>query len=119
MGKTKTIFAAVCVTALFSAETNVGAGQGLTASEWIAQCNDQLLTYRALCHQYALGVADGLRMWHDLRRSTALICIPDRTTAEQLVSVGQRYFQDNPRHREQPAGAFLTLAFQDTWSCED
>ena len=103
--------------ALFASLGTAHAAPGQTGTEWMRDCDDKLLTMRALCSQYALGVAGGLRLWQIGDLQTARVCLPDKVTADQLVAVARKYYKDQPKDRHMVSFVFLGLAFLDAWPC--
>jgi hypothetical protein len=68
-----------------------------------------------MCHNYILGVADGIGAFADLYGVKD--CVPDGVEARDMKDVFINYYKAHPENRRLGAQQLVTAAFIDAWGC--
>ena len=108
-----TSIAAALAAILFA--TPAGAAPLMTGNSYLDYCARK---DRMICESYTVGVLDGLIAWRFLDPAATQICIPERATTPQLISVATDFIRAAPKYRHYDALQLLAVAYKEAFPCE-
>jgi len=101
----------------FLANSAIAGDNGFSGNDWLKMCENK--SSQALCYSYTLGLVEGLHAWKALRPDNAPICFPENVYTRQLVELGMKFVRENPETRHRYAWYNLTMAYRQTFPCEE
>ena len=109
----KIIIAAALAACLFASPA--AAAPLMTGNSYLDYCARK---DRTVCDSYTIGIIDGIIVWRFLDRASTQICIPERATTPQLVSVATDFIRSMPKYRHYDALQLLAVAYKEAFPCE-
>ena len=109
------VFVAAMLVAM-ATSISTPARANITGNDWLEMCEED----DATCALYARGVAEGLQMWSVFSPKTAIACIPDGVSANQIMEIGRRFVTNSsPEDRNHLIAVILfARAFREKWPCK-
>jgi len=90
----------------------------LKAGAWVSMCTSKEAAAKVGCAAYAVGLYDGLILWHANSKDPIKICVPEEKpllTRDQLVNIGLEYVKKHPDSNPRPIAVVLREALEEAF----